>query len=238
MKRKVYIKNKHKKAKKIVIILIIIFTNIYLIIEYINKSISPKLINYAELEIKKLSSSIITESIKLEDIEKLDSNDIFIITKNEKNEIMTIDINPVTLNKIIKSLTMEIQKKLKDLELGRINENNEKNNKGIVLKIPLGEIYDNFLLNDKGPKIPVRIKLLGDMESKINSNIKNYGINNALLEIKLEITIEEKVILPISTKEIEVKQEIPIVIKIITGTVPNYYSNGINKSESFSIPVE
>ena len=39
-------------------------------------------------------------------------------------------------------------------------------------------------------------------------------------------------------EKIEVKQEIPIVIKIITGTVPNYYSNGINKSESFSIPVE
>lgn len=237
MKRKIHIKKKHKKIK-IIIILLIIIVNSYLIIEYINKTISPKLINYAELEIKKLSSSIITESLKTEDIENLNTNKIFIITKNEKNEIMTIDINSVTLNQIIKNTTTEIQKKLKELEQGKINENNEENKKGIVLKIPLGQIYDNFLLNDKGPKIPVKIKVLGDMESKINSSIKNYGINNALLEITLEITIEEKVILPISTKEIQVKQEIPIVIKIITGTVPNYYSNGINKSESFSIPIE
>ena len=44
--------------------------------------------------------------------------------------------------------------------------------------------------------------------------------------------------LDISTKEIEVNQTLPIAIKILPGTVPNYYSNGINKTETFSIPIE
>ena len=66
-------------------------------------------------------------------------------------------------------------------------------------------------------------------------NIKNYGINNALIEITLDITVKEKVILPINTEEITVTQTLPIALKIIKGTVPNYYSGEINKSSTFSI---
>ena len=74
------------------------------------------------------------------------------------------------------------------------------------------------------------------METK--TKITNYGINSALIEVNLEIKIKEKIILPITSKEIEVIQNTPIAIKLIQGTVPNYYSNGINKNETFSIPLE
>lgn len=229
---------KNKKRIKKIIILSLIILIIYIIIQYITKTIEPRISHYAELEIRKLSGLIISESIKNENIEKLDSNNIYIITKNNKNEILTVDINTLTLNQIITDLTTNIQEKLKILEEGKIDEKNLENNNGVVLKIPLGQIYNNFLLNNIGPKIPVKLKILGDMETKINTNIKNYGINNALLEINLEIIIKEEVILPITTKEIEVTQTIPLAIKMLTGTVPNYYSNGINKTETFSIPIE
>lgn len=74
------------------------------------------------------------------------------------------------------------------------------------------------------------------METK--TKVTNYGINSALIEVNLQIKIKEKVILPITTKEIEVISNTPIAIKLIQGTVPNYYSNGINKNETFSIPIE
>ena len=238
MKKRIVLKRKHKKINKILILMMFILIALYLIIKYINKNISPKLTHYAELEIRKLSGLIITESFKTENIEKLNTNEIFILTKNEKNEILTVDMNTVTLNNIIKTVTTELQEKLKKLEMGIIDENNNENKDGIILKIPLGEIYNNFLLTNTGPRIPVKLKILGDMESKINTSIKNYGINNALIEISLEILVREEVLLPISTSEIKVKQTIPIAIKIVNGTVPDYYSNGINKSETFSIPIE
>ena len=240
--KKIILKKRKKKKLKITNLILLIIILLILIthktINYVNKNISPKLKNYAELELKKISSIIITESINIDDLEKLNVNEICIITKNEKNEILTVDINTVILNKIIRNATTNIQEKLKKLELGIIDENNRKNKNGVVLEIPSGEIYNNFLFNNLVPKIPVKIKILGDMKTKINSNIKNYGINNALIEISLDITVTEKVILPISTSEINVTQTIPITIKLVTGTVPNYYSNGINKSETFSIPIE
>ena len=230
---------KRKNKKPIIIIIIIIMILIsFLIIQYINKQISPKLTHYASLEIRKLSNLIITKSLKTESLEKLNITDLFLITKNEKSEILTVDVNTVTLNKIILESTVNIQENLKQLEHGKINNNNEENKNGIILKIPLGQIYNNFLLNNLGPKIPVKLKILGDMETKVNTNIKNYGINNALIEITLEIKVKEEVILPINTEEIIVTQSIPLAMKIIEGTVPNYYSGEINKSSTFSIPIE
>lgn len=231
-------RKKHKKLNKIVIITIISLILVAFLLKYINKEISPKLINYASLEIKKLSNIIITESINEEEFERLNVDDIYKITKNNNNEILTVDINTVILNKMIKKTTENIQERLKKLEKGEVDENNQENKNGVVLKIPLGEIYNNFLLADLGPKIPVKLKIIGNIETKINTNVKNYGINSSLIELSLDITVKEKVILPISTNEIRVNQTFPLTIKMIEGKIPNYYSNGINKSEILSIPIE
>ena len=94
-------RKKHKKLKKKVIIAIISIILATFILKYVNKEISPKLINYASLEIKKLSNLIITESINEEEFEKLNVDDIYKITKNNNNEILTVDINTVILNKMI-----------------------------------------------------------------------------------------------------------------------------------------
>ena len=226
-----------KKLINFFLILIIILIPINLILNYINKKISPKLTNYAELEIRKISNLIITKSITKESLEKININDIFIINKNNNNEILTVDLDTIKINNLIREATINIEENLKQLELGNINEYNELK-KGVVLEIPLGQIYNNFLLNNKGPKIPVKLKIIGDMEMETKTKVTNYGINSALIEISLETRIKEKVILPITSKEIEVIQSTPIAIKLVQGTVPNYYSNGINKSETFSIPIE
>lgn len=231
-------RKKHKIINIISIILIILIMLIVILLKYINKEISPKLINYASLEIKKISNLIITDSINEEDFEKLNIEDIYKITKNSNNEILTVDVNTVTLNKIIKKTTINIQERLKKFENGQIDENNQENKNGVILRIPLGEIYNNFLLAHLGPKIPVKLKIIGNIETKVNTKVKNYGINSSLIELSLDITVKEKVILPISTNEITVTQSFPLTIKMIEGKIPNYYSNGINKSEILSIPIE
>lgn len=234
-------RNNKKKQKRITIKIIyvtLIILSISATLKYINKKISPKAIKYAELEIRKLSGLIITQSVSTESLEKLNINDMFIITRNNNNEILTVDFNTVILNKVLIDSTIKIQENLKKLEQGKINSNNIENKKGVVLKIPSGAIYNNFLLNNIGPNIPVKLKILGDIQSKINTKVTNYGINNALIEVTLDITIKEEVLLPISTSEIKVTTTIPIAIKLIQGTVPNYYSGEINKSSVFSIPLE
>lgn len=227
--KKIYLKKNKKKHNKIIIfimILALISLLSELMLKYINKNISPKLIEYASAELKKTSNIIISKALTEKEIKKFNIENLFIITKNEKNEILTVDLNTPLINEIVFQATDKIQENLKQLEQGKINEYNEKAD-GVILKIPIGVATNNFLLSNLGPKIPVKMKILGNMDSNVNTKIINYGINNALIETYIEITITEQVILPITTKEINITSKIPIAIKLINGTVPNYYPNGI-----------
>ena len=63
MKKQIKLKHKKKLKHKLIIIMSITILIIYIIINYINKNMSPKIIHYAEQELKKLSGIIITESV-------------------------------------------------------------------------------------------------------------------------------------------------------------------------------
>ena len=73
----------------------------------------------------------------------------------------------------------------------------------------------------------------------IRTELENYGINNALVEINLHIKVTEKVILPVSINELEIELSIPIAIKLVQGNVPSYYLNGLmGNSSVLTVPIE
>ena len=55
----------------------------------------------------------------------------------------------------------------------------------------------------------------------------------------VSVEVTEKVILPVMTDTIKVKNEIPISYKIIKGKIPTYYGESLNKNSSiYSLPME
>lgn len=201
---------------------IFIILGVFLGFKYINYKITPVMSDIAANEANKIVVDLATNSIKENVVDKLTFDKLF-ITTYENNDISQIDFDTIVVNKILTSVTMDIQEKLKRID----NE--------IITEIPIGLVYDNMLISYLTPTIPVRLHLVGNIISKLNNKITNYGINNALLETNMEIKIDIQVILPFKTKVMSVKVEYPVAIKLITGSIPNYYSNGSN---SFSIPVE
>lgn len=249
MKKKLYLRKKRKNITKISIIIIFVLIGTINIITYLNKIITPRITNYAELEVKKITKIIINKAVQKHITEEINIEDLFMVTKNENNEIVTIDYNSIILNKLLTDITSSLGMTLKNLEEGKIedpllhddiNIDKEKQKKnGFVVEISTSQIFDNFLFSNLGPKIPIRLKFHGDIESNISSKVTNYGINNVLIEVYLNIKLNERVILPISTKTIELETKIPISMKIIQGTVPKYYGNSIDKpSTNFLLPVE
>jgi len=86
---------------------------------------------------------------------------------------------------------------------------------------------NNALLSNVGPKIPVRVSLSGEMESNIKTEIEEYGINNSVLKIIINVSVSEQIILPLLSKKITVDNDVPIAIKMIQGQIPDYYINNI-----------
>ena len=241
---------KKDKIKKLIIIIIIVVFLTFKVLDYTNKKISPIIMQYASLEAKKFSSIIINKAINKHITEELNTNDMFTVTTDSNGEIKSIDFNTTLINKFLTETTNSIQINLRNVEKGNIDSlefldsitvDYDKSNlkKGIIYNLTPGVITGNVLLSNVGPKIPVKISLIGDATSNISTTVKNYGINNAMIEVYVNLKISEKVMVPFYNKLVEVSTKAPVAMKVITGTVPKYYANGItDETPSVVIPTE
>lgn len=249
MRKKIHLKKQRKFkfgiGNTIIIILILIITMTFFSINYLNKNVVPVLMSYASSQVRKFSNLIINRAISKQIAEDLNVEDMFIITKSESGEIRTIDFDPIVVNKTLNKIVNTIQLNLKYLEEGKldllelpdnvlIDYDEEKLSKGIIYEIPSGVIFKNSLLANIGPKIPVKLSLVGDIVSNVNTKVTNYGINNALIEVSIYVQVESRVILPFITDTITVETDIPVAMKLVQGIVPDYLLGGLTNS---SIPL-
>lgn len=254
MRRRIRLKGTRRlfKGRKnaFVIVLLLLFVVILLCLKFINKKVSPVLLDYAELESRKLASIIINNAVSKNVTENIDIDELFMITRDSNGEIKTIDFNPITVNKILTKTTNSVQVNLKYIEQGKvelldiatdslIDYDISKLKKGIIYEIPSGVVFGNSFLANIGPLIPVKFSLVGDIVSYINTKVTDYGINNALVEVNIVLELSEQVILPFTTNKIKIETSVPVAMKLIQGSVPNYYLHGIDKnSTSIALPME
>lgn len=187
-------------------------------------------------EVKRVLSLVINDTIS-NTTNNIDINNI-IVTNNNSN---TIDINTKYVNQILSNINKDIEKNLRLIEAGKINNlkkyfsslsdiDYEELKGGVIYYISSGNISGNILTNNIGPKIPIKFAMAGHVTSKIDSNIREYGINNALLEINVNVSVNMNVNIPFVTKEVKVETSMPLIIKVVEGEIPDYYlTNSKNK---------
>ena len=239
LKRK-FIRRKLKLGEKFILLIIFIISGLLISFRYISKTVTPVLLNYAEVEAKKFINIIVNKSIIESNIDDIDN----LVIINEKNGVInSFDFNVNIVNSMLAKVGDRIDANMKLFEDGLLKDiqgyNNDDLKKGIIYRIPSGLFLKDNIISNIGPKIPVKIDMKGSITTNIDTKLTNYGINNALIEIFINITLEEQILLPFTVKSITVENNIPIVLKMIEGSVPKYYSNGINQTSPIvSIPLE
>lgn len=226
--------------QKIVIIncLIIVLTiiNIY----FINKRTKNQIIDYSFIIASKITKYVVNNAYVREKV-NFYAQDIYDIVKSDNNEIKNIIYDSGVINDLVNSITERIYNMFNMIEyedLSRLNirENilslKDNNKDGIVLEVPSGLITNNYLLSNLGPKIPIKISLTGEYESFVSSEVVEYGINNAMVTIYINIRVSEQVTLPFLSNKITVENKIPIFMSLVNGTIPNYYIGGFNKNSN------
>lgn len=251
MKKRIHLKRKfsffEKKINFVIFIVIMLIIMIVLTLNFISLKVNPVLLDYAQMEARKIASIIINDAVNQKITNDIDVEELFIITRDTNNEVKTIDFNPIIVNQILTETTILVQSNLRYLEQGKVDMLNLMNNalidynqdklkQGIIYEIPSGVIFGNSFLANIGPKIPVKFSLVGDIVGYINTNVTDYGINNALIEVNIVLELSEQVILPFVSEKITIDTTIPVALKLIQGSVPNYYLNGLN-SPSFALPI-
>lgn len=209
--------NKRKGVRKRVIIIFIITVIGYIVfVSY--KNASYYYLNYSEKKAKDIIDVAMGKGITTGSLKIIKSKDLYRVTKNDKNEITMIDYDSYLVNLFLKDISNNISMALDEEE------------KDVAFYVPMGTIFKNPLLNSKGPKLPVRMEMLGSVTTNIETKVKDYGINNSLIEMYIHVVVKEKVVLPVISSDIEIENDFPISYKIIAGKVPNYYGREISKS--------
>lgn len=229
-------KRKHSKLNFFLFVIILMIISIVFLFTYINKKITPVFLEYAEFQASKIATYVISKAIDEEVSKNLDIEDLFISSKDSSGNIKSIDFNPITINKISNLIKSNIFEYLEDLENGNVEKIkntalfSSRINEGIVFEIPSGIVFNNVLLANIGPKVPVKLSLTGDILTNIHTKVTDYGINNAVVEVVINVEVYEQVILPFTTKRVTINTDIPIAVKLIQGEIPSYYFNNLKTS--------
>lgn len=219
-----------KKLGIFFLILIIVLILSIIILKMINDKIAPRVMDYSIGEMKRISSTIVNRSVNYDLLEQVNLDELFVVTKSREEEVISITLNSSIVNQITDLISDACEDNLRLIEEGKFSELKKKFNIGEeYFYVPSGIMFNNSVLSQIGPKIPINLKIIGNVTSGINTDVKEYGINNSLITVSVEIKVELMVILPFSSDYVSVTNYIPIAIKLIQGKVPDLYGGSLIK---------
>ena len=138
------------------------------------------------------------------------------------------------LSEIESILDEKIQNELINIDDGEIDEyflpkriktgRFKKIKNGILCDISIGSIRGSILFANIGPTIPIKLLFSSDINSNIDVEVSEYGINNAIIKVYLNVYINEQITMPISSKRKKISVRKLIAVDIIRGEIPNYYA--------------
>lgn len=203
------------KKKIIVILFLTILLLIFLLYLYSYK-MTPLLVKYSKIKSKKIAIDIISKNVSDDILKILDKEELFLVERDNLGNIETVDYNSKVVNEILSETSKRVVKNFEELE--SIND-------GVIMRIPAGIISNNVFIQGIGPKIPVKIILDGNVLTSLDTKVKEYGINSALIEVSVKIEANIDVVIPFSTTEIKVINNVPISLKIAKGNVSSILNN-------------
>lgn len=177
-----------------------------------NCKFTPVAQSVATGKAKYIMSDFINSSV-VEDMEN--SGDIYSqitkVERNEKNEISAIYTDMKKINFLKSHIASLIQNKIANFK--------EK-----TFWISLGTLSGFEILNGKGPKVPMKISIAGNVFTNFNNKFSNAGINQTIHQIYVNIHTKICVTIPGSTCTSESDDEILVSETVIVGKVPRVYS--------------
>ena len=225
----------NKKINIIILKLFIILVSEFLLIKNIGILYLKKLNIFIKenntLLLKKEINHIIRNNLIYYD------TNLYKIIYNDNHEIVSIDLNVNKVNEYLSSYIDLIDNSIKSISydyLGKYYKSfNTSKNKYYLL--PLGMISDNPFIFNTGPKVLINYDLINVPVLKIKVNIKNYGLNNALVETYLLVHVDQSVLKPVLSKVSSYDYNFLISSKIINGRISTYLGTNLTtQSDSIS----
>ncbi|MFF0829607.1 sporulation protein YunB [Brevibacillus sp. NPDC003359] len=202
-----------------ILMIIVIFIVLFIVVE---RRVEPTLMVIAQAKAEQVAKLAITDAVtKRMSQQGVDVNEVVIMEKDENGSIKAVNFNFKEYSRIVGETTARIQNRLKEFEQEHVQTT-----------IPLGLATKNVFLEHIGPDIPVTFVPIGAVKTKLETGLKQAGINMVLVTVYIHVEVDLRVIIPFATKQQTVTTQIPVSEALIVGKVPAYlYNNPSGKPD-------
>ena len=229
--------NKKKIYIFISLLILSFFTALYLT-SLAGKGLEQVIVKYATSETERIANVILNDVVNIDD--DYFNEDLFEISRDNDGNIELINFDTKVTNRLLKDINDKAMKRLSAIEKGDTTDIELSDSlkwtrltfldDGVVCDIPIGSLFHNGLIVNLTTSIPIRFSFIGTVSSNIVTDVKEYGFNNALIEVGIEVTIKEKITMPHSTESIPITTKVNLTTQLIQGSVPNYYNGAFSAS--------
>jgi len=195
---------------KLVIIILLVFALITYY--YIEVNIRPTLGSICEIQAKVIASRIINETVRDELNRDSIKDQILIPSYDKQGKINMIRTDAMIMNNISNNIAKNVQQKIVKLEQQQFT-------------IPLFTALDSQLLAGKGPNLNFSILHQGSVLVDFVTEFEESGINQTRYKIYITVEVDMRVISPVTTSSLTVKNNVLIAEIVIVGEVPESYMN-------------
>lgn len=211
--------NKSKKIIKFCLIIAIMITTFFTSLN----SINPIIDTLCKDKAKSVATIICNEeSTKI--ITNYKYEDLITIHRDKEENITMVQSNIVPINYIISDVGEKIQK--------RIDETHSENT-----YINLGSLTGSKILSGWGPNIPIKLALVGNVETDLRSEFKSHAINQTIHRIYLQVDCKISILTPYETTEEKIHNQVLIAENIIVGKIPEtfYDLEGLTSEDAMEV---
>ncbi len=192
--------------------IIILFLVILLLISYyyIEKSIRPTLVSICEVKAKVIATEIINATVREELKNDVLKEQILIPTFDNDGKINMIRTDALAMNTVSSNIANKVQNKIVSLEKQKFS-------------IPLGSALDSQLLSNTGPMLKFTILHQGSVIVDFVTEFDESGINQTRYKIYITVTVDMRIISPVTTSSVTINNNVLIAEIVIVGEVPESY---------------
>lgn len=183
-----------------------------LIYIYLNNNITPLSKIMAESRAQSIAVNTITESVNKELLKsEVLYSDLVMLEKDNGGRITALRTNISKINQIKTNIMSSVQDALINLDTSEIG-------------IPLGSLLNAEILAGRGPKIPIKLVPVGNINAEFENVFTSAGINQTRHQIILKINVNIWVVMPITRVSSSVTTSLTVAETIIVGIVPDNYA--------------
>lgn len=229
--------------------LILFVFSIIFTLWFIDKGISPPLMEIAERKTIEYATRTINSAVK--STERLSFDDLVDITIDTNGNVSTLGWDSQAVNRALRTATERAEYFLYGMNNGEqlelddpdVESHDFSDDVGdlpkrdpTVVEIPIGQATGNAILANLGPKIPVHFEIVGNITTDVVHEVKEFGVNAALLEIYIPVSVQVQIVIPFSTTVADISTRVFVDSRVIMGDVPKFFSQGSGSGPVVSFP--